>query len=152
MFFDREDLNSYNGFIYKVRNAYDIASGLIKVNQNKFKFSYEGKTKQKVLDNNFSDFKTNIYSLFEISSNDLIIFHIPKELNIKINEFFDENTFNLFYQEIININKDLLKKSKIILEKTDKLPTPIKEDDSMRHFEEFDIDVKYTQLPLDALK
>ena len=35
--FDREDLNSYNGFIYKVRNAYDIASGLIKVNQNKFK-------------------------------------------------------------------------------------------------------------------
>ncbi len=81
----------------------------------KCKFLYKEKTKQKELDNNFNDFKTNIYSVFEISSNDLIIFHIPKELNIKLEQFYDENTFNLFYQEIININKDLLKKSKIIL-------------------------------------
>ena len=97
----------------------------------KCKFLYKEKTKQKELDNNFNDFKTNIYSVFEISSNDLIIFHIPKELNIKLEQFYDENTFNLFYQEIININKDLLKKSKIILEKTDKLPITIKEDDSI---------------------
>ena len=35
--FDKEDLNFFNGFVYKVQNSYDIANGLIKVNQNKFK-------------------------------------------------------------------------------------------------------------------
>ncbi len=34
--FSRSDLNEFNGFIYKVRNAKDIAEGLIKVNENRF--------------------------------------------------------------------------------------------------------------------
>ena len=34
--FSRSDLDEFNGFIYKVRNAKDIAEGLIKVNENRF--------------------------------------------------------------------------------------------------------------------
>ena len=34
--FSRSDLDEFNGFIYKVRNARDIAEGLIKVNENRF--------------------------------------------------------------------------------------------------------------------
>ena len=74
----------------------------------KGKFFYQEKTKQKELDNNFNEVKKNIYSVFEIPINESIIFNIPKELNIKLEQFYDENTFNLFYQNVINIkNKDL---------------------------------------------
>ncbi len=74
----------------------------------KGKFFHQEKTNQKELDNNFNDLKNNIYSVFEIQSNESIIFNIPKEFNIKLEQFYDENTFNLFYQNIINIkNKDL---------------------------------------------
>ena len=94
------------------------------MNQFKFKITYQDKTKQRVLDDNFNDFKTNIYNIFEIPNEDLILFHIPKELNIKIDQFYDNETFNKFYEEIIKIeDKNLLKKySKINLEKIYELP------------------------------
>ena len=65
----------------------------------KGKFFYKRKTKQKLLENYFIDFKKNIYSLFEISCDVLIVFHIPKELNIKLEYFYYENTFNFFIKK-----------------------------------------------------
>ena len=93
------------------------------MNQFKFKITYQEKTKQRVLDNNFNDFKTNIYNQFEIPNEDLMLFHIPKELNIKIDQFYDNDTYNKFYDEIIKIDdKNLKKYFKINLEKVSELP------------------------------
>ena len=75
-------------------------------------FSYKENLKQKILEQNFNTFKQNIYKLFDILNDDSIIFHISKELNIKIDEFYDKDTFNTFYEEIMKIeNKELLKNS-----------------------------------------
>ena len=82
-------------------------------------FSYNENTKQKILNNKFNNFKQNIYKIFEISNEDLITFLIPKELNISIEEFYDKDTFNKFYVEIMKIeDKELLENSIFQLEKT----------------------------------
>lgn len=45
-------------------------------------------------------------------------FNIPKELNIPIDEFSDNDSYNSFYEEIMKIeDKELVKNSNIILEK-----------------------------------
>ena len=104
------------------------------ISQQKFKFSYEGKIKQKTLDNNFNDFNKNIHSLLDLSEDEKFIFKIQKELNLQISQFYDNETFNLFYQGIMNLeNKELLKKhSKIELKKALELSFSYKENTKLK--------------------
>ena len=83
-------------------------------------FSYKKDIKQKILDKNFNNSKKNTHKLFDRPNDDLFIFQIPADLKISIDEFYDNEQFNIFYEEIINIeNKELLKKAKIKLEKNE---------------------------------
>ena len=104
------------------------------ISQQKFKFSYEGKIKQKTLDNNFNDFNKNIHSLLDLSEDEKFIFKIQKELNLQISQFYDNETFKLFYQGIMNLeNKELLKKhSKIELKKALELSFSYKENTKLK--------------------
>ena len=93
----------------------------------KFKITFEGKTKNKDLSNvkSFKDFEELIFNEFkeELNKNDNYIYKVPEELNIGLNSFYDDNTYNQFYnssKEIYIKNNEIFKKSpKIITQSKD---------------------------------
>ena len=67
----------------------------------KFKITFGTKTKNKDLSNvkSFKDFEELIFNEFkeELNTNDNYIYKVPEELNIGLNSFYDDNTYNQFY-------------------------------------------------------
>ena len=118
-FYDKDTFNKFYVEIMKIEDKELLENSIFQLEKTLgLSFSYKNNKKQKILDKNFNNFKKNIYTLFNIPNDDLITFQIPADLNISIEEFYDNDTFNTFYEEITKIDdKELLKNSIIQLEK-----------------------------------
>ena len=118
-FYDKKTFDLFHQGIMNIENKELLENSKIELeNTLELSFSYKDNIKLKILENNFNDFKQSIYKIFEIPKNDLMTFNIPKELNIPIDEFSDNDSYNSFYEEIMKIeDKELVKNSNIILEK-----------------------------------
>ena len=118
-FYDKKTFDLFHQGIMDIENKELLENSKIELeNTLELSFSYKDNIKLKILENNFNDFKQSIYKIFEIPKNDLMTFNIPKELNIPIDEFSDNDSYNSFYEEIMKIeDKELVKNSNIILEK-----------------------------------